>query len=129
MAQILTAAHVKSGESLIRIDPGTIERRVEALPAVASATVSRSWPHRVVIRVVERRPLAVVVAGSGPTLLDAEGVPFAQVATAPRGLTPVIVGAPVPGAGDADARAAMRVLTALPPSVRRAVTRVHAPSP
>ena len=129
VAQVLAAAHVKSGESLIRIDPSSIARRVEALPAVARATVSRSWPHRIVIDVVERKALAVVNAGSGPTLLDGDGVPFATVATAPRGLVSVIVGAPVPGAGDADARAAMQVLVALPTSMRADVVRVHAPSP
>jgi cell division protein FtsQ len=62
-------------------------------------------------------------------LLDRTGVAFATVPTAPPGLVPVVVSQPVPGPGDAAARAAMQVLATLPARLRRQVETVRADSP
>jgi cell division protein FtsQ len=129
--QVLAAAHVTGGGSLFRLDSAAIEQRVARLRPVASVSVSRHWPHDVLIRVVERRPTAVVT-GPGPAmLLDADGVAFAPVDTgAPHAeLVDVRVDAPVPGAGEPAARAAMRVLAGLPAPLRQRVSRLLAPSP
>lgn len=129
VAQVLAAADVPGGQSLFRVDPDTIESRVRRLPAVGAVVVSRDWPHRVVISVTERRPVAVVTEPDGATLLDVTGVAFARVDHAPPGLVPVSLGAPARGAGADDARAAMAVLAELPDRVRRQVEQVRASSP
>jgi cell division protein FtsQ len=126
--EVLSAAAVRQGSSLVRLDPGAVARRVERLAPVANASVARRWPHGLVIRVTERRPVGVVVTSSGAELLDAAGVAFAAVASAPHGLVTVDVSAPVPGAGEPAARTAMQVLAELPVPVRRQVTSVVAHS-
>src|SRR5689334_2533982 len=46
-ARIVAVAQAPIGRPLARADLGAIQARVEALPAVASASVSRSWPHTI----------------------------------------------------------------------------------
>ena len=125
---VLNAANLQEGASLVRLDPGAVARRVEALAPVATVQVRRHWPHGLVIHVVERRPVGVVVSGGRAELLDAAGVAFASTASAPPGLVTVRIAQPVPGSGEPVARAAMRVLTELPASVRPHVTKVTARS-
>lgn len=127
-AQVLDAADVRAGTSLVWLDPAAVGRRVARLRPVAAVRVTRRWPHGLVIRVAERHPAAVVDAVDGAELLDASGVAFASVPTAPAGLVHVDVAAPVPGAGEAAAKAAMRVLAQLPAAVRGRVDLVRATS-
>lgn len=129
VAQVLAAARVPRGTSLVRLDPGTVQHRVARLPAVAQVEVRRRWPHGLVISVTERTPAAVVGAGTGVELVDRTGVAFASAPTAPPGLVSLQVSGPVPGTGEADTRAAMQVLGALPAGVRRRVITVAAPTP
>jgi cell division protein FtsQ len=130
--QVLDAARVTGGGSLVLLDSAAIERRVARLRPVAAVTVTRHWPHDVVIRVVERRPVAVVNSPGQPMLLDATGVAFAPAGAghdAGQALVEVQVDEPVPGAGETDARAAMQVLATLPPTLRSRVTEMRAPTP
>jgi len=128
-ADVLAAARVPIGRSLLGIDPGRIQARVAALPAVGAVSVDRDWPHRLVITVTERRPVAVVTSSAGAQLVDAAGVAFATTDQAPAGLLQLVLGAAVPGAGDADARAALAVWSQLPRPLRAAVRSIAAPSP
>ncbi len=127
-SEVLSAAAVRQGTSLVRLDPGAIARRVEHLTPVARASVTRRWPHGLVIRVTERRAAGVVVSANGAELLDATGVAFASVSSAPSGLVAVDVSAPVPGPGEPAARTAMQVLAELPARVRIHVKTVVARS-
>ncbi|MGO4256297.1 cell division protein FtsQ/DivIB [Marmoricola sp. RAF53] len=81
------------GKPLARADLGAIQARVEALPAVRSASVSRSWPHTVHVDVVERTPVAVVNRGSGLQAVDDQGVLFGRYASQPADL-PLVRTAP-----------------------------------
>jgi cell division protein FtsQ len=128
-ADVLAAARVPIGRSLLQVDPGPIRARVAALAAVQAVTVDRDWPHRLVITVTERRPAAAVVTGSGVELVDASGVAFATADRVPSGLLRLELGAPVPGPGDAEARAALAVWSQVPAALRDAVVSVSAPSP
>jgi len=74
--QVEQAAAVRMRQPLAGVDLERIRGRVEALPAIDRAVVSRGWPSTVKIEVVERTPVAAVPTGSGFTLIDAEGVAF-----------------------------------------------------
>jgi cell division protein FtsQ len=126
--EVLSAAGVREGTSLVSLNPGAVAQRVERLTPVAVAHVSRNWPHGLVIHVVERRAAGVVVSGGTVELLDATGVAFASAQSPPHGLVTVDVPGPVPGPGEAAARTAMRVLAELPGRVRAQVTSVTARS-
>lgn len=127
--QVLDRAALPAGRSLLRLDPAAIAARVERLPPVADATVTRQWPHGLVIKVTERRPVAAVATGSDWVLVDIDGVAFATVTAAPTGLVPVHVGAAMADGGGADARSALTVYRALSPALRRQVVELRATSP
>jgi cell division protein FtsQ len=125
-AQVLAAADVPLGTPLVRVNPGAVTRRVEAIRQVASATVSEDWPDHLSIAVTERVPvLAVRMAGGGYDLLDPSGVIVRFATTRPRGL-PLFV-TPLPGSalgGDPGVAAAAAVLTELTPALARTVSTV-----
>ena len=126
---VVTAAKVPIGSSLLTIPVESIKRRVGALPAVARVAVQRRWPHTVVITVTERVAAAVAVSASGDQLLDRTGFAFAAVASPPAGLPVVSINQPMPGAGEFAAAAAVQVWTSLPTSLRAQVTGLQAGSP
>jgi hypothetical protein len=118
VAQVRAVAGLTRGRHMISVDPPAAARRLETLPWVASATVSRHWPDSVAVVIDERVAVAQVavapasrsapspVAGAGPTavpgrmgLVDATGRVLSWVSTAVPGL-PTLVGggtAGVPG--------------------------------
>jgi cell division protein FtsQ len=131
-AQVLAAARVPTGGSLLSVPVAAVRRRVLALAPVAGVRISRSWPHGLVIDVTERRPVAVVLTGgrgdAGAVLLDAHGVAFATDATAPPGLLDLRVEPGPLGAASAPAVAALQVWSQLPGAVRREVRWMSAGS-
>jgi len=112
------SARVLEEEPLARVDLAAIERRVEALAPVQSAEVTREWPDRVRIAVVERIPIAVVDIGGRIRGMDDVGVIFRDYPRAPRAL-PLVRTTGRTG-GEALSEAA-QVVSALPPSVARRV--------
>lgn len=85
-SRIKRTAEVPTGTPLARVDLDAIRARVESLPAVRRAEVSRSWPHTVHLEVTERTPIAVIDRGNGLQSLDADGVLFGSYDNRPRGL-------------------------------------------
>ena len=67
------------GRSLVGLDASAIEDRVAALPAVRSATVDRSFPHTLTVRVVPELPVAVLRRGVDSFLVSARGRVIAPV--------------------------------------------------
>jgi cell division protein FtsQ len=126
--QVEQAAQIPMGRSLVRQDLGAARQRVEQLRDVKSATVTASWPHTVVVTVVERTPVAMAQATSGDWWqLDADGVWLAQSPIRPTGLV-VIHLDPTTTSPDT-LRAAASVAASLPASLRRLVEDVTALTP
>ena len=123
--EVRDAAKVPLGTPLARVDLGLVERRVEALPAVAGATVTRSWPHAVDIVVTERTPVAVLTVDGAIMGMDAEGVLFREYARAPADLPDIRT----TGATDRRVRQeAASVIAALPDAVARQVDHLEVSS-
>ncbi len=80
-AQIAEAARGGTKSALFDVDLDAVRSRIEALPWVAHARVSRVWPDRIAIRVQERLPYAHWREGS---LIDSES----HVFTPPAALLP-----------------------------------------
>ena len=70
----IEAAAGLNGASLLTADLSAAESRVEGLPMVKEATITRAWPRTVSIAIVERTPWAVWQAGSRAYTVDEEGV-------------------------------------------------------
>lgn len=61
------------GETLLSVRPRQIERRVEALPGVAGASVDRAFPRALVVVVRSERAVAVIRQGQDSWLVSARG--------------------------------------------------------
>ena len=81
-ADIRRELHRYDGRSLVGVDASAVEHRVDALPAVRSATVDRAFPHTLRIHVVPELPVAVLRRGADSFLVSARGRVIAPV---PRG--------------------------------------------
>lgn len=120
------AAGIQDGRSLLRVDVDAARGAVAELPQVESVTVTRGWPSRVVITLVERTPLAVVGEAGRRSLVDERGVLFDSVTgEAPAGVVPLSVRDP--GPDDEATLAALAAIAALPEAVREQVAEVSAP--
>ena len=125
-SQVLAAADVPKGLPLMRVNTGAVASRVELIPQVQTATVSRAWPDRLVITVVERKAALAVPAGSGYDLVDPTGVILRNVASRPTGIPRFVPVGALPG--NPGLRAAASVMRGLPPWVARRVKSVTAPT-
>ena len=72
---ILAWAGIRTGQSVLRLDPRRLERRLEGHPRIRTAAVRRELPGKLRIAVEERRPLAVVLLEE-PLFVDREGALF-----------------------------------------------------
>ncbi len=118
-ADIQAAIGIEPGTNLFRLSVEPIERRMRALPAVATARVAVSLPDLLVIDVAEREAILVWSIGSSGFLVDRDGVLFAVAATdaSPTGALPVIDDA-------REASATLSIGDALDPVVLDAATRL-----
>lgn len=126
--QVQEAAAVPELTPLARVDLGSVRRKVEALAPVDRVVVSRSWPATLVIRVIERTPVAAVPAGKEFQLIDRHGVAYRVVGERPPGL-PVAKLATPPAVGDLNTKAALTVLAALTPDLRGQLTAITVDAP
>jgi cell division protein FtsQ len=73
-AEVLAAARIPDGLPLIRVNTAAVAVRIERIPQIESAQVSRAWPTGVTISVRERTPVLAVASGRGYQLIDKFGV-------------------------------------------------------
>jgi cell division protein FtsQ len=122
-ATIVAAAGLERHPPLISLNPGAVAGRVESLPFIATASVSRHWPDGVQITVTEREPvLQMAGPGASWSVLDGHGrtlrvgparlpgLVVLIVHTASGGVPPAAVGHSLP----ASASAGLLVCRSLP---------------
>jgi len=90
-AEILKMAGIEPGMSLLKLDAEAVRQRLMASPWVSQARVRRVLPDELRIDLIERRPVAVVMA-SKPAYLGAEGRIFKKVEPGENLDLPVISG-------------------------------------
>ncbi len=116
------ASGISAADRVPAVDAGAVRLGImTAIPAVADVQLERSLPDTVRLRVTGRTPLAVVEAGKGFYVMDAEGVVYDRVAKAKD--LPVIR-----ARTDAQREIARGVLRAIPEDLRSKVTRITARS-
>ncbi|MEV6794631.1 FtsQ-type POTRA domain-containing protein [Streptomyces sp. NPDC051320] len=83
--QVESVAAVPVGAPLISVDTAAIADRLrKKLPRIDSVDVTRSWPHGINLKVTERKPVLLMKSGGKFTEVDAKGVRFATVESAPQ---------------------------------------------
>ena len=124
--EVVRRLDVSAGEPLLRVDLDDQTARVEGIRVVASAQVSREFPHTLRVQVVERAPIAYVERPGGAHLVDKTGVDFSTVPTPPDGLPKLVVARVAPE--DPATKSALAVLSQLPDELRDQTAEVDAKS-
>jgi cell division protein FtsQ len=75
------------GTSLLALDGSALERRVEALPWVVSASYDRAFPHTLRVTIVPEQPVAVLHRGRDTWLVSGRARVLARI---PRGTRPLL---------------------------------------
>ncbi|MEU1403528.1 FtsQ-type POTRA domain-containing protein [Streptomyces sp. NPDC005728] len=128
-ADVREAASVPVGAPLVSVDTEGIEARLRRkLPRIDTVDVVRSWPHGIGLKVTERTPVLLVRKAGNFIEVDDEGVRFATVSQAPKGVPALELTASRSGSGAASfrrfgtdrlVREAVRVAGDLPAAVAR----------
>ncbi len=128
-AQARAAVTEPVGTPLASIDVTAVRDRVAQLDSVDTVSVTRKWPHELVVSVVERVPVATAQANGRWWLLAEDGTPYRPAAVQPADLMPIALA--TPGRGDRASAAALTVLKALqglPPTLLASVVAIVARS-
>jgi cell division protein FtsQ len=110
---------------MVSVNAAALEAQVDALSWVQRATVSRSWPSTLEVKVSERTPVASVQSGTSWAELDATGRVLTLVRSAPSG-QPRLSGSAAAGLRPGGSvgpqmRAELAVAAAVPASLRAEV--------
>ncbi|MFI2190162.1 cell division protein FtsQ/DivIB [Streptomyces sioyaensis] len=85
--EVVAAAHAPMNAPLASVDTEALARRLRArLPRIKTVDVERSWPNTIGLNVTERMPELLMRSGGKFVEVDAEGVRFATVKAAPKGV-------------------------------------------
>ncbi|MFT3900323.1 MAG: FtsQ-type POTRA domain-containing protein [Gordonia sp. (in: high G+C Gram-positive bacteria)] len=126
-------AKIPAGRPLLQVNTADAAKRVAAISAVESARVRRQYPSTIEVMVIERKPVIRVATERAIGVLDRQGVQYRnfdrgqKLPADVRGLP--LLNTPNAGPSDPATKAALRIVTELPPDVLRAVSTVAADSP
>lgn len=127
--EIVQAAQVPLGVPLARVDTAAIRDRVEQVPAVADATVSREISGVVRISVTERAAVYAIPSGAQFLLVDSTGTGFLTVASLPEGLAVVRIPDDQTPASKRLMADAAQIVASLPQSVLAQMASMGAETP
>ena len=89
---VLEALELKDGASLAVYDVAAARARVEALPWIASASVSKFYPGTLAVEITESEPLAIWQRGGVVSLIDRDGAPIADTVGGRFAHLPLVIG-------------------------------------
>ena len=119
---------VPVGTPLARVDTGAVVDRVRTRITVAEVSVRRSWPGTLAVDVVPRTAALVVKNPQGRLeVVDPEGISFAVVRTAPKGV-PVVTATGAKGMTPEALQSSLALLEALPADLAAKVTSLKVSS-
>jgi cell division protein FtsQ len=116
------------GHAMIAVDRFALARRVERLPWVAHAEVTRKWPNVVRVAIVERVAIGAIAVPGGVALLDRTGRVLGTASAPPAGAISVVASdaIPAPGATAPEpVRSALGILNALSSNLAKQVQSIH----
>ena len=93
---VLGVLNVKRGTAILGFDPATAKAELEQLPWVKEASVERRLPDTILVRIVERRPLALWQHGRQLAVIDHDGKEIQGADPAKFAGLPLVVGDDAP---------------------------------
>lgn len=113
---VLAVLNVKRGTPILGFNPASAKAELEQLPWVKDASVERRLPDTILVRIVERRPLALWQRGGRLAVIDQDGQEIQGAEPARFGGLPMVVGDDAPAHA-----AALLALMALEPDMEKRV--------
>ncbi|EAU43170.1 cell division protein FtsQ [Fulvimarina pelagi HTCC2506] len=95
---ILQALWGTGAQTLISLDPAIAQETIEAMPWIERASVSKYYPNRIGIDLIEHRPYAVWQSSENFTIVDREGTSIVPFTPGRFDVLPVVVGEGAPTA-------------------------------
>lgn len=122
--------HLPANSNILRVRPELLAQRVEAVPSVRDARVTRDFPSRLIVAVQRREAVAVIRNSERALLIDPEGVVFTVRDDWGWGLPELAAphlaaSESVSGEAEAELATLMKVLWALGPDPRLRATRLE----
>ena len=87
--EVRRAAGIQKGKPLLEVNSSSSSNRIETIPWVKEARISRSWGGTVTIRVSSRDPVAAFVNEGGWVVVDIEGRVLQKEDVLPYDLLPI----------------------------------------
>ena len=87
--EVREAADINKGKPLLEVDSSSSSKRIEAIPWVGEARISRSWGGTITIRVSTREPVAAFLSEEGWVVVDIEGRVLDKEDELPYDLLPI----------------------------------------
>jgi cell division protein FtsQ len=96
MKEINRALDIKKGDPILRISLDEVRGRLEHIESISHATVERTLPDKVYVRIVEREPVALWQNQGKIALVDDNGVVMTGLDMEPYKHLPLIIGSDAP---------------------------------
>ena len=87
--RVREAADINKGKPLLEVNSSSSSKRIEAIPWVREARISRSWGGTITIRVSTREPVAAFLSEEGWVVVDIEGRVLDKEDELPYDLLPI----------------------------------------
>ena len=87
--EVREAADINKGKPLLKVNSSSSSKRIEAIPWVREARISRSWGGTITIRVSTREPVAAFLSEEGWVVVDIEGRVLDKEDELPYDLLPI----------------------------------------
>ena len=89
-------ANIGLGTNIFKVSTADAIKNVLLHPYIQSAVVNRSLPNTLVIKVIERKPLAMLPVANGFVKVDRQGIFLERLETWPKDVLPLISGIKLP---------------------------------
>lgn len=128
--KIVAVSGIELNTNIFKVNLAQAASRLKTMPMLKEVYITRDLPSRVVIRVIERKPVAFLPLVGGFILVDEEGV-YCREGKVGEACLPVITGLSVriPPAGqvikDYDLQVALKVLNSLPEEMVGNLSEIH----
>ncbi|MGE5418157.1 MAG: cell division protein FtsQ/DivIB [Acidobacteriota bacterium] len=130
--EIIKLSGIEKGINIFDIDSDASEKAITIIPRIKTVDVVRHLPSKIEIRVVERKPWAIILGKDKYFIVDEEGVCLQKLQMFELANLPMITLAHMPARinegqqlGSKDIGLLKSVISALPPALAQSVSEYH----
>jgi cell division protein FtsQ len=93
---LLALASVGQGTNIFQVPTGSVKKNILLHPLIKQVDIRRQLPSTLIIKVLERKPLAMIPVQDGFVMVDEQGLFLQRSDTWPKNTLPIISGVQLP---------------------------------